>query len=127
MDRLTALSAETLLVDERTGVATGEAKSWDVSAPSGSTVRATLVWTDAPGAPSAGKALVNNLDLNVASSRTGLVRGSSDAVNNHEMVEMKRVSAGKYTVSVRGVNVPSGREGKQPFALLISVEKAVRR
>jgi len=126
MDRLTFLGEETLLVDERVGVATGESKSWTVSAPSGATVRATLVWTDAPGAPSAGKTLVNNLDLEVRSARSGSISTMADSLNNNEMVELKRVASGRYTVSVRGANVPSGRAGKQPFALLVSVEKSQR-
>jgi subtilisin family serine protease len=127
MDRVTSLAGETLVQDERVGVATGETKAWEVTAPAGATLRATVVWTDAPGAPSAGKALVNNLDLSVKSSRTGAVKTLGDAVNNNEMVELKRVAAGKYTVAVTGANVPSGMNGKQPFALLISVEKPIRR
>jgi subtilisin family serine protease len=126
MDQLTVLGGETILVDERVGLATGESKSWTVTAPAGATVRATLVWTDAPGSPSAGKMLVNNLDLEVQSARSGLLATLADSVNNHEMVELKRVASGRYKVSVRGTNVPSGRAGKQPFALLVSVEKSQR-
>ena len=127
MDRATTLAAETMIVDEREGLATGQSKSWDFTVTSGATVRATLVWTDAPGAPAAAKALVNNLDLSVTAAKTGLTRTLGDTVNNHEMVEMKRATAGKYTVTVQGTNVPSGKNGKQPFALLVSVERPVRR
>jgi hypothetical protein len=77
---------------------------------------------DAPGAANAAKALVNDLDLVVVDSKGTVVAESKDRINNTEMLELKGLAAGDYQVVVRGVNVPQGVSGKQPFALLASAE-----
>ena len=41
-------------------------------------------------------------------------------MNNTEMLELEGLPAGNYQVLVKGVNVPTGKQGKQPYALLIS-------
>jgi subtilisin-like proprotein convertase family protein len=50
-------------------LATGQSQSYTITAPGGTAsnfpVRITLVWTDPPGDPAAGVALVNQLDLTV--------------------------------------------------------------
>lgn len=52
------------LIDHTEGLGTGEIFTEKVKVSAGK-VKVTLVYTDAPGAPNAAKALVNNLDLEV--------------------------------------------------------------
>ncbi|MEJ2305799.1 MAG: hypothetical protein P8Y14_30115 [Anaerolineales bacterium] len=92
----------------------------------------TLAWTDYPGTVSAGRALVNDLDLEViapdgahyygnagvyASGHSCLRDGKWDACNNVEGVVIPNAINGAYTVIVHGHNVP---DGPQPFALVAS-------
>jgi hypothetical protein len=100
--------------------------------PSGDPLRITLAWTDYPGEPSAAKALVNDLDLEVIgpngahySGNQGLytsgqcLRGGTwDACNNVEGIILPQAGAGMYTVIVHGAQVAQG--GAQPFALVAS-------
>lgn len=84
-----------------------------------------LVYTDAPGTPSAKAALVNDLDLVVAKKGSeGAVRilTKADSINNHEIAELSNLEAGTYVVTVRGTKVPMGKDGKQPYALVITAE-----
>lgn len=93
-------------------------------------VRMILAWTDYPGEPSATKALVNDLDLEViapdgtryrgnqgayAAGHRCLRSGGWDACNNIEGVIIPQGKPGNYTIVVRGAHVPQG--GRQPFAL----------
>lgn len=108
------------LSDEKTGIAQGETLSYEVNL---SEARAkfwvTLVYSDAPAAASAAKTLVNDLNLFVTGP-DGQERGLKDMVNNHEMIEIPNAAAGTYKITVRGERVPQGKNGKQPYALLIS-------
>jgi hypothetical protein len=93
--------------------------------------RITLVWTDYPGSTSAARALVNDLDLEVIAPDGTQYRGNAglyssgqclrggvwDACNNVEGVILSLPQNGRYTVYVRGINVPNG---PQPFALVAS-------
>ena len=99
-------------------------------------VKVTLAWTDAPG-PASGNAWVNNLDLEVeargnrylgnafagALSRTG---GAADVRNNVESVYLPAGSTGRFTVSVKSINVSGdGIPGvpdstDQDYALVVS-------
>jgi len=122
VDAMTQLVGRTVFVDEKTGVGTGESKEVSFSLGAGKGIRATLVYTDAPASPSAGKTLVNNLDLEVVDS-SGAVTRLQDAVNNLEMVEIQPGLArgGDYIIRVVGKSVPQGKVGgKLPYALLIS-------
>ncbi len=99
---------------------------------SGDPLRVTLAWTDYPGEPSAAKALVNDLDLEVIgpngahySGNQGLYTagqclrdGTWDACNNVEGIIIPHAGAGAYTIIVHGAQVPQG--GAQPFALVAS-------
>ncbi|MCM2324408.1 MAG: S8 family serine peptidase [Oligoflexia bacterium] len=118
MAQVTGLGKETEIVDNRAGVATGEEFSIKVKVLRGA-LRATLSYTDAPATPSAKKTLVNDLDLKVIAP-DGLVKELGDHINNSEMIEQSGLAAGDYTVVVRGANVPRGKSGKQPFALLVT-------
>ena len=79
-----------------------------------------LAYTDAPGTPAAGQALVNNLDL-IVLTPSGEELGSKDTVNNSEIIELNQVKLGTYKIQVRGTKIPMGKNGKQPFALVYTV------
>ena len=79
-----------------------------------------LVWTDAPGSPNAAKALVNDLSLEVTLPN-GQMISKGDGVNNHAFIQSD-IGAGEITIHVKGKNVPMGLNGKQPFALVVSVQ-----
>jgi len=123
MDALTQLAQHTLFVDEANGVASGQSKEVNYSVGAGSGIRATLVYTDAPASPSAGKTLVNDLELQVVDS-SGKVTSLKDGINNSEMIEIQPGLArgGDYRIRVVGKNVPQGKSsgGALPYALIIS-------
>lgn len=121
MDAGTSLEGA-LVVDERAGVALRGELKYGVAVGTEGRLRATLTYMDAPGAANAAKALVNDLDLVVLDANGVVVAESKDRINNTEMLELKDLPAGDYQVVVRGVNVPQGVSGKQPFALLASAE-----
>jgi subtilisin family serine protease len=108
-------------VDESVGVAQGEAKSANAVLAASGKVWATLVYTDAPGTSAAAKALVNDLDLEVVKPN-GEVISKSDHTNNVKMIEITDAQAGTYTVRVTGTKIPQGKNGKQPYALIISTK-----
>jgi serine protease AprX len=119
MKALSELSAATRLVDEKTGVSQGAKLVYEVIVNQGGTLNINLVYTDAPGSPTAAKALVNNLDLFVVNT-LGQEISSNDNTNNHEVIELKNLASGIYKIEVRGINVPMGKSGKQPFSLIYS-------
>ena len=105
--------------------------AYDVSA--GEPFRATLVWTDYPGALNATVARVNELKLEVVDPAgatwfqtldvgSGLQVATSngaaphDARNVEERLVFASPAAGRWVVRVRGVDVPFG---PQPFALVV--------
>lgn len=101
----------------------------------GGPLRLTLAWTDYPGAIAAGKALVNDLDLEVVApdgvhyyGNAGLYTAGQclrqqsstvkwDACNNVEGVYIPNAKYGTYTVYVHGYEIANG---PQPFALIAS-------
>jgi subtilisin family serine protease len=116
MDRLTQLDPmSSLMIDERAGVGLGEVLSYSLSTNTG--IKATLVYTDAPGAANAAKALVNDIDLEITTP-DGQRLALNDKINNSEALSAQ--GPGTYTITVRGVNIPNGKAGKQPFALLVT-------
>lgn len=110
---------DTQIIDQRIGVATGESQEYQINVDQNKKVTITLVWNDAPGAESAGKALVNDLNLEV--SGQDIQYSSNDSVNNFEFFE-KTARAGQYKVKVVGRQVPQGKAGKQPYSLVIRVQ-----
>jgi hypothetical protein len=120
LENFTNLGAKLSLADDRAGVATGEEKSLEIQIRQGQKLAVNLVWTDAPGSPSSAKALVNDLDLLV--TKNGQALNQSDDINNNEFFEQSNLPAGTYKVSVKGKNVPMGLNGKQPYALALSVK-----
>lgn len=110
------------LFDERVGLATGQEKVFTADVAAGHKLRVTMSYTDAPGTASATRTLVNDLDLKVvdAKGRTFYPNGRSDkdAINNTEEVDV--TAPGQYKVIVTGANIPQGKNGTQPYALVIS-------
>ncbi len=101
-------------------------------------MKATVVWTDAPGAAGASPALVNDLDLIVTQEGSGTTYlgnrfsagfsatgGAPNRKDNVECVFVKTPS-GTYTVSVRAANLPgdgvpgAGDNTDQDFALVLT-------
>ncbi len=97
----------------------------------------TLVWTDAPGNPAAGEALVNNLDLQVTAQGAqyngnsfegafSSAGGAADGLNNVERVVLEQAGSGVFRVRVTayqlaGDGVPGNSDPTdQDFALVIS-------
>jgi serine protease AprX len=111
------------LVDDSTGLATGQNATQTIK-HAGGALRVTMAYTDAPGVASAEKTLVNDLDLTVtdASGKVFYPNNGSgkDSTNNMEQIDIGAAPAGAYTITVTGANVPSGKNGKQPYALVIS-------
>ena len=107
--------------DNRAGVATGDIFTAKIAVPRSGKLVANLVWTDAAGSPNAAKALVNDLDLKVTLAN-GQVLNSNDQVNNHVHMQTDVEAGAAVVVSVTGINVPMGIAGKQPFALIVSVQ-----
>lgn len=109
-----------ILVDERTGLATGDVKTYQLHVTGASHLTATLVFTDAAASESAKTALVNDLDL-ILVDPAGKQTSLNDHVNNSKMLQ-SAVAAGDYQILVKGDNVPQGlKDGKQPFALVMSL------
>ncbi len=112
------------LVDNWTGVKTGEEKSFDIDVARKGDVSITMAYTDAPGTAAATKALVNDLDLTVVTPSGETLypfgRSAKDSVNNMEQIDLKGAAPGRYHVVVTGANVPSGKKGAQPYALVVS-------
>ncbi|MCL5257268.1 MAG: S8 family serine peptidase [Chloroflexi bacterium] len=107
--------------DNKTGLATGGTTSYSVQITNTSVpLRIMLVWSDYPGAASAAKALVNDLDLTISNPKGKIIWGNrvngGDRTNNVEGVKIGQPIAGTYTLTVKGYNVPKG--GQQPFALV---------
>jgi subtilisin family serine protease len=102
----------------------------------GGDVRVTLVWTDPPASPSAGRLLVNDLDLTVTRSADQYWTGNEqwgfdsasgphparDRLNNVEQVTVLDAGAGNLAVRVDGASVPLS---PQRFALVITGPHAV--
>lgn len=113
----TANESVLAVYDETTGVKVGESWRRSITVPEASSLKVTLVYTDAPGVESASKALVNDLDLKVFVGNQ--VFQSSSRVNNVEWLNLENAS-GEVTVEILGQNVPMGKNGAQPFAVVIS-------
>lgn len=109
-----------LMIADSKGVATGETESAKLTIAKAGHLVVNIVWTDAPGSVNASKALVNDLDLEVVLP-DGKILAMNDQINNHSFVQ-GLTSAGEITIRVKGINIPMGKSGKQPFALVASVQ-----
>jgi serine protease AprX len=122
LDQATDLPQSAQLIDEKAGVGVSESKTYSLAVAAGDHVRATLVYNDAPGVASTSRALVNDIDLSVIDP-SGTRRTLNDRINNVEMIEFDATVAGNYTVEIKGLNVPQGKNGRQPYALLLTSAK----
>lgn len=113
-------SGSSMIVDAKVGVGTNETSTATFKVSTGGKLMVNLVWTDAPGSANAAKALVNDLDLEVTLPN-GQVLHQHDQINNHAFLQ-SAVTAGDIIIKVKGVNVPMGLNGKQPYALVASVQ-----
>lgn len=105
--------------DVTNGLRTGERREYRIRVEHGANhLTAALVWSDAPGAPEAARALVNDLDLLVIAPDGRALKGNGreDRRNNVEVVVIPNPRDGVYRLSVVGHNVPFG---PQPFALVV--------
>ncbi|QDK45904.1 serine protease [Bdellovibrio sp. ZAP7] len=120
MDNMVKMMSNTIVADDRDGVATNQSETYEFNLNAPGKLYANLVWTDAPGSANASKALVNDLDL-ILTGPNGTV-SMNDHVNNAEMIETS-LPAGSYKLTVKGNNVPAGKNGgRQPYALVFSVQ-----
>ncbi|HPA45804.1 MAG TPA: S8 family serine peptidase [bacterium] len=107
-------------------VSTGDYIPYHVSATGDlQEFKATLVWTDYPGTVSAGKSLINDLDLIVRSpsgvvyrpwilDKTNPTANAGAGINTVDNVEQVRVLApqeGLWTIEVHGSAIPQGPSG----------------
>jgi len=107
-------------VDESSGLTTAACREHQFTVVNTSVpLRATLVWTDYPGAVQAARELVNDLDLTVISpSGVAYPDGSArDRLNNVEVISIPQPEPGTYRVRVEGYNVPMG---PQDYALVVT-------
>lgn len=118
----TLVNANLQLVDEKVGLKTGDVRSVRVT-KGANPLKITLAYSDAPASANAQKTLVNNLDLMVVGpdGKQYFPNGKSspDSVNNMEQIDIADGS-GSFEVKVMGNNIPQGKNGAQPFALVIS-------
>jgi Subtilase family len=114
------------------GLTTGQTSGQRVRVePATEELKATLVWSDAPGTVGAGNLLVNALMLRVVSpdgevllgnafrDSVSAVGGTADGRNNVQAVLVRQPLAGEWRVEVEAVAVHRGRPG-QGFALVVS-------
>jgi hypothetical protein len=108
-------------------ISTGDQKSYPLEVPPGvAQLRVMLVWSDPPASPQAGRALLNDLDIQViAPDGTALdpwvlnpaptvaalsapaTRGR-DTLNPVEQVAVNMPQPGSYTIRLSGTDVPVG-------------------
>jgi len=111
------------------GLLTGESQTHQVTVNNDAQLlKITLVWSDAPSTLTAGKTLINNLDLVVTSpdgystylGNVGFDQGFSlpvppdtygDDCNNVEMVIIEYPDPGVWTITVKGVTVHIETQG----------------
>src|SRR5205807_2472547 len=116
--------------DKTVSLSTGASHSYQIAVGIvDQPVKVSVAWTDVPGTPGAGTELVNDLDLTVTAPDGTMYLGNNfadgasapggtpDSKNNLENVYISNPAVGVYTVTVTGVNVPSG---PQDYALVVS-------
>jgi len=118
LERLMGLN-QALVIDDKTGVGPQETHQYPLRLTRAGRVTVSVVWTDAPASPTAAVALVNDLDLTVKNAQGQIVQVSIDRLNNWEFIETQ-MAPGDYEIEISGFNVPQGRQGRQPYSLVVS-------
>ena len=108
-------------------LATGAAETVELRAgQSGGRFVLALAYSDHPASPAAGRTLVNDLDLAVATPSGAVLhpngRAGPDDVNNVETIEFEADETGIYLARVEARAVPMG--GSQPYALVVRGSQA---
>lgn len=127
--RINARRAYETILDQRwamDSVTNSSSKTQILNVPAGTAeVRILVYWSDVEAAPGATKALVNDLDLTVtnngvtwtpwildhsptAAALDAPATRGLDTLNNMEQVTLANPTAGNYTITVTGSEVPSG-------------------
>ncbi|MDF2679680.1 MAG: putative protease precursor [Brevibacillus sp.] len=125
-----AHAIETNYKDEKKGIKTREKVTYSVKVSDDSKPLAiTLAWTDFPASLAAKRALVNDLNLTVATPKGKKLNGNDffeapyddevDNLNNVEQIWIKEPEKGIYKVTVQGYNIP---KGPQPYAIATTGE-----
>jgi len=107
-----------------------EVDTYNVYAPAGVELKATLVWTDEQGTVAAAKALVNDLDLKITKSGSthypwlldpanpgSPATTGVDSINNVEQILIDASTSDTYTITVTGTSIPME---PQPYSLIIT-------
>jgi hypothetical protein len=112
-------------------ITTGTTHIYDLTIPSTSKLKVTLVWDDPGGMGIAGKALINDLDLELVDPFSATYQpwvlnpavpqdaatSGIDRTNNVETVEIDSPSPGLWKARVTGFNVP---DGPQSYSLVFT-------
>lgn len=124
-DRRSTWLRDVYAVDGSVGFTTvGQTETVTLTVHSAESLKITLAWTDYPGDPLGGGALVNNLDLTVTGPDGALRRGNDsltndfhgvpdlplvmpDAVNPWEVVYLAQPVSGTYTLTITAASLPS--------------------
>ena len=132
-DAVDLLRSGSVLEDE---VSSGESKEVYIAVPAGlSGLKATLAWDDYPGTANTIPELVNDLDITATAPdgstihfpwtldpdnpASGAVRTAPDRLNNIEQIVVDAPAAGRWTITVNGLDVP---QGPQPYSLTTTPE-----
>lgn len=104
-------------------LAQGETIRLPITLVAGQTLEALIVYTDAPGSPTAAKALVNDLDMSVFQPNGVMHTVSNSQINNFEHIRISASETGVYGLEVLGsrVAMPHPTLGGQPFALVYRI------
>ena len=131
---------ESIVFDDRGGEYSLRVEPEDPSRP----LKISLAWSDAPAAPNAKRALVNDLDLTLRAANGDLFRGNrfkdgrsvpGGSPDRREVIENVFLSRphGAYVLTVSAFNLPgdgkpmSGDRTDQDFALVMSNAKVLGR
>ncbi len=137
--RINAARAYRLIEDDRYKADTigqGDTNTHNITVPSGvEELRVMVYWADPAGSPSASKALVNDLNIQLntpggstydpwvldhspsGSSLDAPATRGRDSLNNVEQVTLATPASGTYDLKVEGYSLP---QGPQPYYLVYS-------
>ncbi len=121
MAAITGMNSNTIISDDRLGVAASEDKVFNFKIKNNGQLLVNLVYMDAPGSPNAAQALVNDLDL-ILVKPDGSQASPNDRINNQESMELTNLTEGDYKLIVRGTKIPQGLNGRQSFALIYTIK-----
>lgn len=124
---LPSSSNDLFFIDEADGLITGEQVLCTINnVASGTPLKATLVWSDSPGAILSTRNLINDIDLTITDPNGNAYYGNDftapyntqrDSINNVEQVIIPNPAEGGYTFTIAAANIPIP---EQPYALVIS-------